>query len=417
MASVKVKFRPAGGQGGRGVVYYQVIHERRLGRIFTDYRLMAGEWDAGRHTVAVPHVRSERGKVLYGMRQRIRQDIDRLHRIIRRLEYREYYSVDDVVEEYERYRRRYTLFAYMESNISRLCAQGKTRTAETYMAALRSFRKFRGGEDLMLDALSGEVLEAYELWHHRRGVAANTSSFYMRILRALYNRAIDQDIIDDRRPFRHVYTGVDKTEKRALPLVDLRRLRGLELTEHPALAYARDMFMLSFCMRGMSFVDMSFLRKTDLRDGVVTYRRRKTGQLLKVRWTGEMQAIVDRYAPGAVSPGGPAPGGYAPSADSPYLLPILGSEVEEEGDVTYRRKAYNINRALKRIGVMLNLGVPLTLYVARHSWASVARQQGVPLSVISEGMGHESEQTTRIYLASLDATQVDRANAKILASL
>ena len=76
-----------------------------------------------------------------------------------------------------------------------------------------------------------------------------------------------------------------------------------------------------------------------------------------------------------------------------------------------------INRKLKTIGNMVGIQLPLTMYVARHSWASAAKTKNVPISVISEGMGHDSELTTQIYLASLDTAVVDKANRMILKSL
>ncbi|MDE5673920.1 MAG: site-specific integrase, partial [Muribaculaceae bacterium] len=298
------------------------------------------------------------------------------------------------------YAREYTLFNFMDNIISRLKQKGKHRTAETYKATLNSFRKFRNDKDLMLDSLSSEIMEAYEAWHQQRGITPNTISFYSRILRAVYNRAVEEDIIDNRNPFRHVYTGIDKTVKRALPLILIRRIKTLDLSPSPALDFARDMFLMSFYLRGMSFIDMTYLRKTDLRNGYVTYRRRKTGQRLMIEWTDEMQLIIDKY----------------PANTSDYLLPIIRNTSTSER-YAYRNVGYNINHNLKIIAGMVGITIPLTLYVARHSWASAAKAKGVPLSVISEGMGHESEKTTRIYLASLDTSVVDKANSLILKSL
>ena len=168
----------------------------------------------------------------------------------------------------------------------------------------------------------------------------------------------------------------------------------------PQLDYARDMFLLSFFLRGMSFIDMAFLRKTDLKNGYVTYRRRKTGQQLTIKWTKEMQHILDKY----------------PRNAGIYLLPIIKTPGNNER-YAYRNASYNINHNLKKIADMTDIQIPLTLYVARHSWASAAKAKGIPVGIISEGMGHDSETTTRIYLASLDTSLVDRANSIILASL
>lgn len=252
----------------------------------------------------------------------------------------------------------------------------------------------------MLDCLTSEIMEAYEAWHQGRGVSPNTISFYTRILRAVYNRAVEQGIIEDRNPFRHVYTGVDKTVKRALPLATIKKIKALDLSLTPSLDFARDMFIMSFYLRGMSFIDMAFLKKSDLKNGSITYRRRKTNQQLIIEWTKEMQMILDKY----------------PENASDYLLPIIRNPGTNER-CTYQNVGYNINHNLKSIANMVGVQIPLTLYVARHSWASAAKAKGIPLSVISEGMGHDSEATTQIYLASLDTSVVDKANSIILKSL
>ena len=129
----------------------------------------------------------------------------------------------------------------------------------------------------------------------------------MRILRATYNRAVDKGVIRQRFPFKHVYTGVEKTVKRAISFKVIRQLKEMDLSHSQSMEFARDMFMFSFYTRGMSFVDMAFLKKTDLNNGMLTYRRKKTGQLLSIRWEKCMQDIVDKY-----------PGNY-----STYLLPII----------------------------------------------------------------------------------------------
>lgn len=254
--------------------------------------------------------------------------------------------------------------------------------------------------DIMLDSLTSEIMEAYEAWQRRRQVSSNTISFYTRILRAVYNRAVEQNIIENRHPFRHVYTGVDKTVKRALPLTVIRQIKALDLSMTPALDFARDMFIMSFYLRGMSFVDMTYLRKSDLKNGYITYRRRKTGQLLAIKWTTDMQSILDKY----------------PENESDYLLPII-RRPDRNDRCTYRNMGYNINRNLNKFARQLNLGMRLTMYVARHSWASAAKAKGIPVTVISEGLGHDNEATTRIYLSSLDTSVVDRANSLILKSL
>ena len=400
MASIKIKFRPSTVADHEGTIYYQIIHERKPRQLLTDYHVFSYEWDENRSMVTSTQ-KSERKSFILSIRERIRWDTERLTKIIRQLDNNGLsYTADDVIDEFNRYSNEYSLFNFMENIIIKLKQNGKTRTSETYTVTLNSFKKFRQGEDIMLDCLSSEVMEAYEAWHQQRGISPNTISFYTRILRAVYNRAVEDEIIENRNPFRHVYTGVDKTVKRALPIAIIKKIKVLDLGLIPALDFARDMFMMSFMLRGMSFIDMAYLKKTDLKNGYITYRRRKTGQHLTIEWTKEMQMLLDKY----------------PENDSDYLLPIIRNAGTNER-YTYRNVGYNINHNLKTIAKKVGITIPLTLYVARHSWASAAKAKGIPLSVISEGMGHDSEATTQIYLASLDTSVVDKANSLILKSL
>ncbi|MDE7237332.1 MAG: site-specific integrase, partial [Paramuribaculum sp.] len=393
-----------------GTIYYQIIHERKVRQLLSDYKVFPSEWDESRSMVITTQ-KSERKSFILSIRERIRWDVERLTKIDRKLNDNGLsYTADDVIDEFNRYAHEYSLFNFMESIIVKLKQNGKVRTSETYKSALSSFKKFlaaqaskddyRKDEDIMLDCLTSEVMESYEAWHKGRGVAPNTISFYTRILRAVYNRAVEDDIIENRNPFKHVYTGVDKTVKRALPLPVIKKIKALDLSLNASLDYARDMFLMSFYLRGMSFIDMAFLKKSDLKNGYVTYRRRKTGQQLIIEWTKEMQMILHKY----------------PENATDYLLPIIKNPCTNER-CTYRNMGYNINHNLKKIAKMVGVQISLTLYVARHSWASAAKAKGIPLSVISEGMGHDSEATTQIYLASLDTSIVDRANSLILSSL
>lgn len=383
-----------------GSIYYQIIHKRIPLQIATEYRVNRDEWDDKRSTVVTSET-SNRKSLILSIRERIRWDVERLNKIASCLEERTIeYSADDVVEEFKSYRNEYSFFNYMESAIVKLKQNGKITTAENYRSALNSFKKFRSDEDLMLDCLTSEIMEQYEAWQNKRGVCPNTISFYNRIFRAVYKRAVENKIITDRHPFNRVYTGVGKTVKRALPLKLIRKIRTLDLSLSPKLDYARDMFMLSFFFRGMSFVDMAYLKKSDLKDGEITYRRRKTSQRLTILWTKEMQAILDKY----------------PDNETEHLLPII-TKKDVNQRYAYLNMSFKINRALKSVAEMMSLSINLTMYVARHSWASAAKAKGVPLSVISEGMGHDSETTTQIYLASLDTSVVDKANDLIISSL
>ena len=290
----------------------------------------------------------------------------------------------------------YDFFLFLQDQIRRLEERKQVRTAETYASTLRSLQRFWPYPTLYFSEIDNELMLAYEAWLRHNNVSRNTSSFYMRILRAVCNRASEQGFRLPTGLFRHVYTGVGKTIKRAITLDMVRQLKQIDLSHSSSLAFARDMFLFSFYTRGMSFVDMASLQHANLKNGFLTYRRKKTGRTLTIRWEECMQMIVERYA----------------IATSPYLLPIVTSSGDPRR--CYLSKMSLINRNLKRISEQLSITPPLTMYVARHTWASVAKNENIPLSIISESMGHDSEATTQIYLASLNAEKVDRANQMII---
>ena len=162
------------------------------------------------------------------------------------------------------------LFPFMQETIVQLQKLGKTRTAETYQSALASFMRFREGKDVLISHIKDNLIVAYENSMKASGLSSNTTSFYMRILRAVYNRAVKQGITKQKYPFQYVYTGVAKTRKRAVDISIVRRLAEMDLDRNPSAALARDMFLFSFYTRGMSFIDMAYLRKSDLSRGILT---------------------------------------------------------------------------------------------------------------------------------------------------
>ena len=175
------------------------------------------------------------------------------------------------------------LFAFMQQTIDRLRDNGNVRTSETYTCTLNSFKRYRKYMDMEMGAISSDMMEGYESWLKKQHLSMNSVSFYMRILRAVYNRAVEQGKVEDVKPFRNVYTGIGKTIKRAISRKDIEMIKNSEI-DNTAMRYARDMFMLSFYLRGMSFVDMANLKKADLKNGILTYRRKKTGQTLRIKW-------------------------------------------------------------------------------------------------------------------------------------
>lgn len=402
MTSVKLKFRPSTNSEKEGSLIFQLIHGRTVRRINSNYKIFNDEWDWANGRVILPPASSPRHAPLSLVCANVEWEIRRLRNIAEELEHSgDEWNLEEVS-------RRFvpcsdtgcSVFNFIHAQILRKKQLGKVRSGETYQATLNRFMRFRKGIDLTFDMMDAELMELYEAEMLKQGLSRNTTSFYMRILRTNYRLAVEKGFTHDNRPFKNVYCGMDKTVKRCITLSEIKRIKDLDLSRQPALDFARDMFMFSFYTRGMSFVDMAYLKKTDLKNGFLSYRRKKTGQLLTIEWTEQMKNIFEKYKPNR----------------SQYLLPIITKE-----DGTERRQYQNqmkrINRKLKDVSVSAKLAISLSLYYSRHSWATIAREKGIPLSVISEGLGHNSETTTQIYLDSIKSSEVDKANRKIMKDL
>ena len=399
--SVRIKFRESTVDGKAGTLYYQVIHNRVVRQIGTDYHLRSDEWQEDEGNIVLGKGNTnERNDYLHELAERIRRDRLRFARIVSELDNNGIgYTADDVVAKYNELTSRQSVQVYMVNIIRQQKAQGRHRTAETYAATMRSFMAFREGKDISWDCVTPALVKSYEVWLKTKGVSLNTVSFYMRILRAVYNRAVNEGLATDLHPFGQVYTSVAKTAKRGISTADITRILHFDLSAWQSRAFARDIFMFSFYTRGMSLIDIAKLKTYNIKNGVLTYQRSKTGQRISVKWRKEMQTIVDRYH----------------QQGSNRLLPIITQETDIRKQ--YDTALHNINYNLKKIGEAIGLSIPLTMYVARHSWASAASQSNIPLHIISQCLGHDSEHTTQIYLSSIDVNQMDEANDKIIRKL
>ncbi|MDC7280825.1 site-specific integrase, partial [Bacteroides caccae] len=244
-----------------------------------------------------------------------------------------------------------------------------------------------------------------EVYLRSRGCSWNTVSTYLRTFRAVYNRAVDLH----RAPyvphlFRSVYTGTRADHKRALCDDDMKKV-FCKLSQSsgvsPNMRRAQELFILMFSLRGIPFVDLAYLRKSDLRDNVITYRRRKTGRPLSVTLTPEAMILVKKY--------------MNRDSSSPYLFPFLESrEGTKEAYREYQLALRSFNQQLMLLGELLGLGDKLSSYTARHTWATTAYYCEIHPGIISEAMGHSSITVTETYLKPFRSKKIDEANKQVL---
>ena len=402
MATLRIKFRPSTVAGRPGSIIYRITCRNVTRYVVSGCKIYPEEWDAAQ-SEAMPVHAARTGTIML-INQKLRNDATRIANIIDSMsDNPALLTADGIVARFREPEAPPMFLDFMKGVIRQLREQDKVRCVETYTSTLNSFTAFRNGCDIPISEIDAMLLAEYETYLKARNVTMNTVSFYNRILRAVYNRAADKELTPQRNPFRHVYTGVGKTVKRAIPLGYIRKIKNEDLALKPSMDFARDMFMFSFYTRGMAFVDMAFLRKKDMRDGAIHYVRRKTGQRMTVHLEPCMREIIGWYAPR--------------TRDTPYLFPVLTAEDPARAYVQYQVALNYYNRLLKKLASLLGLDSGLSSYTSRHSWATAARNHNVPLPVISAGMGHTSERTTQIYLSALETSVIDSANRKILASL
>lgn len=280
---------------------------------------------------------------------------------------------------------------------------GQSRSISTrnnYRTAVASFIRFTGA-DVTLADITPDVAEAFQSWLRSRGVCLNTVSCYMRSLRTIYNRAVEAGLVTDTRPFRRVFTGKAHTDKRSMDIDDIRRLALLELRRGTLLELTRDLFLFSFYAMGMPFVDLAFLKKSQITSGRIVYYRHKTGQRVSVAIEPCMAEIIARHS----------------CKSGEYVFPILRSDSADGAVREYATRLTIYNRALKRLAATAGMTQTLTSYVARHTWASVAFMSDVDLKVISKAMGHTNPRTTMVYIRELDDARVEQANRRVISGI
>lgn len=296
------------------------------------------------------------------------------------------------------------LDAFIHSLSEGLLASGLFRKCEIYASAMRSVFRFCGNEFPPLDVLFTPVfLRDCESYLIRTCCSRNTISFYMSALRSINSRAVDAGLIPPVPGlFACVFTGIEVTRKRAILPETLSHIIVADLSDKPRLQPCRDYLLLAFLLQGMSFIDLAHLRKSDLQGDTIRYYRQKTSTLVEVAVLPDTLELLNRYA-GSVH-------------DSPYLLPLV-TLTGKEGRRQYQSALHRQNRQLKELAAYLGIADNLTSYSARHSWATIAYHNDVEVSVVGQGMGHGTEQTTRIYLSTFSLDRLREANYITLAAV
>lgn len=379
---------------------FQIIHNRRKKIVYTGFHMMKNEFDP------------EKGKINTDRRMNVKvnREIRRMHRLlndrIRELEtFNEEYSVYDITSDIrQKPVKSFYLLKYINTQIKWKKEIGKEGIGAAYYSTRQSLSKYLGDRDIRMSQVNPQFVAHYIGFLKHEGVGENTVSFYIRNFRTCYNLAVKEGMVSrGAYPFDNIRTKPCRTVKRALSREDMSRLLNLPLSGNSVLQFARDLFLFSFYTQGMSFVDIAFLKQKHIRGELICYSRHKSKQLINIGITPQIQELLNRYGLNRET-----------SGKESYIFPIINSDDTSKNQTSeyrqYRTALARINRALKKIAGDLDICIPLTTYVARHTWATLARDNGVPISTISAGLGHTTEGMTNIYLKELDINYLKQVN-------
>lgn len=304
-----------------------------------------------------------------------------------------------------------SVLEYYKTVIDDLKVKKKIGNAFNYEQSKNSFEKFVSNNGIKFEDIDVAFLNRWEK-ELSKTCSGNGISNYMRTLRALYNRAISEDLCSkEYYPFKTHFNnnGYDigklktATIKRALGEEDLQKLKDYE-PDDDYLIDAKNLFFFSFYTMGMNIIDICMLKWSNINNGRIGYIRSKNGKPHNIKILPPVLKILESYKEF--------------DWETDYIFPVLKPENKTAEQIKEKVKFYNrtINRNLKRLGKLAEIANPeqLTTYVARHTWATTMKRKGVSTSIISEAMHHSDEKTTQIYLDSFENDIVDEMNEKLL---
>ncbi len=311
------------------------------------------------------------------------------------------YKIEDIISVLDKGEGKSSFNSYTKNIIQQMKSAGQLGNAAVYQTMLNRVNAYIDDTEVSFEEITYKWLKDFESFCTKEGVTTNGISVYMRTLRAVFNRAIqEKQVSADLYPFNEYKIKNKKPLKRAISKEDIVEIRNLKLEEDSPEWHARNFFLFSFYTLGISWVDMAHLKLKNIKNKRINYKRAKTGKDYSIELIKPAQEIVDWYK--------------KDKKDDDYIFPIIHRPDDPDKarlDIKNELKQYN--KYLRKVGDQAEIGAHLTSYVSRHSWASLAFRGGVNIGVISKGLGHDDIKTTQIYLEELGAEEVDKANLTI----
>jgi integrase/recombinase XerD len=385
-------------KGGGHPITLQLIHDRKVKRYATRHSCTLEQWDPA---AARMKPRAKGAAQVNGVLNALEAQVAD---IVNSLLVTEALNLDNFDTRFRTPKAAGDVVAYLQQMEERIRAEGRIGYAIMHRNAGSALRRFSGGKPVRFADLTATKLEALEAYLKREGCSGGGIATYMRVLKVAVNRAIKEGIMHrDQYPFETPQTRgysmkrlKSKANPRALTEDDMDKLKRFPLEDHPHLAESVRLFLFSYYARGMNFTDLAHLKRSDIYDGRIHYRRRKTSDPFSIPVSQPLAEILGAFD----------------QHSGPYLFPILSDRHSSEKQQWDRiqKCLRKFNKDLKEVATAAAIQVPLTSYVARHTFATTLKRKGVDLAVISESMGHESVNTTRAYLKRFGSEILDAAD-------
>ncbi len=276
---------------------------------------------------------------------------------------------------------------------------GKSGNSIVYNTAIEVLLRYTKQKDVTFEDIDYRYLTAFQNDLLQRGIGVNTIAIYLRTIRAIFNKAINEDITEN-YPFKKFKIMHRPTRSRSLTTEELRQIANYRCSG--VTEFNRDLFLLSFCLIGINFADLLTLTKKNIVDGRVTFSRRKTHKIYSILLHTQAQELFEKW-----------------NKDTHYLLPVLAPEFKGIELIHKTQLAIGLcNTYIKKIAEDLNIPKGISTYYARYSWANIARSLGYSKDLIAEALGHEyGNRVTGIYLDNYDKRSIDEANEKVIAAV
>ncbi len=297
---------------------------------------------------------------------------------------------------------------YASQLIKDLTDAGKNGNAATYQTTTNVVKEFMKEKDIPITSIDHTWLTKFETYKLSKGVTTNGISVYLRTIRAIYNKSIKDKLISrESYPFGRDGFQIQNspTSKRAITKDDINRIRALEFDKYTTLWHTKNYFLFSFYARGMNWVDMAHLKMKNISNGRINYIRaktsRKTLNSFSIGINNPIKEILDLYT--------------INKQLEDYIFPII---LRPDSVENIRKDIKNgikiFNKRLKTIANSAKIEASITSYTARHSWGTIGKKLGVDINVISDGYGHSDPSVTKVYLASIEDEEIDKANELII---